>query len=231
MSRPIMSKATALKISRAQFDINKIRFFDFLNYKFRFLFFCWFDLPCYFISKGQYNFAARVACTELSSYAAMYFLARWNFKPTLFVFLLPFAILRLGLMIGNWGQHALVDDVDPDSDFRSSVTLIDVPSNRFYLNDGYHTSHHLNPLRHWRDHPHAFLTAKDRYSNEGALVFQIIDYLEITYRLSTKNYIYLARQLVLIGSQVGMSQEELAAMLRLKTRKFSEKEIAIELKK
>jgi len=42
---------------------------------------------------------------------------------------------------------------------------------------------------------------------------------------------YLARQLVPIGSQVGMSQEELAAMLRLKTRKFSEKEIAIEFKK
>jgi hypothetical protein len=57
----------------------------------------------------------------------MYFLARWNFKPTLFVFLLPFFILRLGLMIGNWGQHALVDDVDPNSDFRSSITLIDVP--------------------------------------------------------------------------------------------------------
>ena len=30
-------------------------------------------------------------------------------------------------MIGNWGQHALVDDLEPNSDFRSSITLIDVP--------------------------------------------------------------------------------------------------------
>ena len=31
------------------------------------------------------------------------------------------------MMVGNWGQHALVDEVEPDSDFRSSITLIDVP--------------------------------------------------------------------------------------------------------
>jgi hypothetical protein len=30
-------------------------------------------------------------------------------------------------MTGNWGQHAFVDEVEPDSDFRSSITLIDVP--------------------------------------------------------------------------------------------------------
>ncbi len=39
---------------------------------------------------------------------------------------LPFALLRLGLMAGNWGQHAFVDDEDPDSDYRSSITTIDV---------------------------------------------------------------------------------------------------------
>ena len=99
----------------------------FLHYEARFMLLCWYDLPRYFISKRKYNLAFRVACTELGSYTAMFFLARWNFKPTLFVLLLPFFILRLGLMIGNWGQHALVDDVDPDSDFRSSITLIDVP--------------------------------------------------------------------------------------------------------
>lgn len=29
-------------------------------------------------------------------------------------------------MVGNWGQHAFVDKDEPDSDFRSSITLIDV---------------------------------------------------------------------------------------------------------
>jgi hypothetical protein len=43
------------------------------------------------------------------------------------VFLVPLALMRLALMTGNWGQHALVDESEPDSDFRSSITLIDVP--------------------------------------------------------------------------------------------------------
>ncbi len=77
--------------------------------------------------KGKYKLALRVLVTELSSYAFMYFLACWTFRPTLFVFIIPFIILRFGLMTGNWGQHALVDEVDPNSDFRSSITLIDVP--------------------------------------------------------------------------------------------------------
>jgi hypothetical protein len=103
-------------------------------------------------------------------------------------------------------------------------------SNRFCFNDGYHTSHHLNPRRHWRDHPHAFLKAKDKYSKEGALVFQNIDYLEITFRILTKNYEHLAKQLVPMGEQIGMSQTELAEMLRTKTRKFSEEEISAKFK-
>lgn len=103
----------------------------FLQYELRFLLLCWFDLPKYFVSKGKYNLAFRVTCTELSSYAFLYFLAKWQFKPALFVFLLPFTIMRIGLMLGNWGQHALVDDVEPNSDFRSSITLIDVPVSHF----------------------------------------------------------------------------------------------------
>jgi fatty acid desaturase len=220
----------------------------FLHYQMRFLLLCWFDLTRYFLVKGKYKFAFRVLVTELSSYAFMYFLACWTFKPTLFTLILPFVILRFGLMTGNWGQHALVDEVDPNSDFRSSITLIDVPvspscsplficvnltlqSNRFCFNDGYHTSHHLNPRRHWREHPNAFLKAKDRYSKEGALVFQNIDYLEITFRILTKNYAHLAKRLVPMGDQIGMSQTELADMLRRKTRKFSEKEIATKFKR
>jgi hypothetical protein len=30
-------------------------------------------------------------------------------------------------MTVSWGQHAFVDPADPDSDYLSSITLIDVP--------------------------------------------------------------------------------------------------------
>jgi len=37
-----------------------------------------------------------------------------------------------------------VDEEDPSSNLRSSITLF--KSNRYCFNDSYHTSHHLNPV-------------------------------------------------------------------------------------
>ncbi|MCJ1388371.1 hypothetical protein MMC18_001217 [Xylographa bjoerkii] len=198
---------------------------DFLCYVGRFLAFIWIELPIYFLRKNKFGLATKAAVSELTSYGFIYFLAHLNFYPTLFVFILPLIQMRIGLMVGNFGQHALVDDIDPKSDFRSSITLIDVPSNRYCFNDGWHTSHHLNPRRHWRDHPTAFLKAKREYSEGRALVFQNIDYLMMTYRILKKDYLYLADCIVPMGEQIHMSKQELADMLRTKTRRFSEDEI------
>lgn len=101
--------------------------FHFLHYVGRFLLFVWIDLPLYFVRKGKTGLAARAFCSEMASYAFMYTMTKLNLRAAAFVFLVPFTLLRLGLMVGNWGQHALVDEVEPDSDFRSSITLVDVP--------------------------------------------------------------------------------------------------------
>lgn len=229
--------------------------FDFLHYLGRFYFFVWLELPLYFLSKRRLTLAAKAAFWEIGSYVTFFALAGLvSFQATLFVFIIPVMLLRVGLMVGNWGQHAFVDHEEPDSDFRSSITLIDVAvrtkpsetletapfipqvlgqprtntvdqSNRYCFNDGYHTSHHLNPLRHWRDHPAAFIRQKGTYAKEGALVFHNIDYLMITVRLLMKDYEHLARCLVPIGDQISMSMEERAAMLRRHARRFSEAEI------
>lgn len=99
----------------------------FLHYVGRFYLFIWSDLPLYFLRKNRPSFALKAAFWEFSSYALQYTMWRLNWRASIFVFLLPLAIMRLGLMIGNWGQHALVDRDEPDSDYRSSITLIDVP--------------------------------------------------------------------------------------------------------
>ncbi|OTB06501.1 hypothetical protein M426DRAFT_72274 [Hypoxylon sp. CI-4A] len=201
-------------------------FWHFLHYVGRFYFLIWLDLPLYFLRKDRPTFALKTAFWELLTYTTYLTLFRLNSRPTFFVFLLPFMLLRFGLMVGNWGQHALVDADEPDSDYRSSITLIDVPSNRYCFNDGYHTSHHLNPRRHWREHPVHFLANKETYSSEHALVFHDIDYLEITVRLLLQHYEHLARCLVPIGDrQIAMSIEERAALLKRCTRRFSEDEI------
>lgn len=72
----------------------------------------------------------------------------------------------------------------------------------------------------------AFLKQKDRYAAEQALVFTNIDYIMLTVKLFQKDYAHLAKCLVPIGDQIGMSLEEIAVMLRSKTRRFTEEEIA-----
>lgn len=57
-------------------------------------------------------------------------------------------------------------------------------------------------------------------------MFYNIDYLMITFSLMTKNYQHLARCLVPMGDQMKMTLEERAEMLRSKTKKFTEEEIA-----
>ena len=210
------------------------------------MFLIWLELPLYFIQRKKYNLGVRAFLSEISSYAFMYGMWRWNPKAATFVFLFPFFLLRIGLMVGNWGQHALVDEVEPDSDYRSSITLIDVPvslplefrylsnqtllttpsqSNRYSFNDGYHTAHHLNPRRHWREHPTHFLQSKTTYAGNGALVFTNIDYIMLTITLLRKDYMYLADRLVPIGDQIGTSKVEIANMLKTKTRAFTEADI------
>lgn len=101
---------------------------DFLCYVGRFFFLIWLELPLYFIRKGQALLGIKAGAWELGNYCAVYALHQWvNPRATLFAFILPLVFLRVGLMVGNWGQHAFVDEIDPDSDFRSSITLIDVP--------------------------------------------------------------------------------------------------------
>lgn len=98
----------------------------FVHYVGRFFFLVWMDLPCYFVRKGRTSLGLKAGFWEFSSYASMYMMYRLNSRATVFALLMPLLLLRIGLMFGNWGQHAFVDRDEPDSDFRSSITLIDV---------------------------------------------------------------------------------------------------------
>ena len=101
---------------------------DFLCYVGRFYFFIWLDLPLYFLRKNRPEMAIQAACSECLTYLFYYVMVTVvNTRATIFVFIIPCMLLRIGLMVGNWGQHALVDPDQPDSDFRSSITLVDVP--------------------------------------------------------------------------------------------------------
>lgn len=57
-------------------------------------------------------------------------------------------------------------------------------------------------------------------------MFYNIDYFWMTISLLRKNYEHLAKCLVPMGEQMGLSLEERVEMLKRKTRRFSEEEIA-----
>lgn len=100
---------------------------SFVQYLARFFFLIWLDLPIYFLRRGNTNLAIRAFLSEVASFALLYYMTfRVDGRASIFVLWIPLTLMRLGLMVGNWGQHAFVDEVDPDSDFRSSITLIDV---------------------------------------------------------------------------------------------------------
>ena len=104
-------------------------------------------------------------------------------------------------------------------------------SNRHSFNDGYHTAHHLNPRRHWREHPVHFLQSKAAYRDGRALVFHDIDYIMLTIKLLSKDYPYIAKRMVAISEeQAAMTQKEVEEMLKTKTRQFSEEEIKLKWK-
>lgn len=99
----------------------------FLHYIARLFFLIWLDLPLYFLRKGRLFLALKASFWELGYYVTLYTSYQCRPQATLVAFLLPLLLLRSGLMLGNWGQHAFVDHDEPDSDYRSSITLIDVP--------------------------------------------------------------------------------------------------------
>jgi hypothetical protein len=69
------------------------------------------------------------------------------------------------------------------------------------------------------------MKGKDLYASQHALVFHNIDYVMITVRLLMKDYDTLARCMVPMGKQIGMSMDERIALLKTATQRFTEEEI------
>ena len=126
----------------------------FLIYYLRFYFLVSIELPIHFIRNKKYSWAVGVITGEFGS---LLFLASWfaicDWRSVLAAWFLPLNLARIGMMSGNWVQHAFLAQKDATNDYKTAITCINTPYNVNCFNDGYHTSHHLNPIRHWQDHP------------------------------------------------------------------------------
>lgn len=169
--------------------------------------------------KTPQKLLVRASRGELLFFAACVGLSFVNFPATFTVFMLPFLISRIIMMVGNWAQHAFIDVNAPDNSYKNSITCINTKYNHKCWNDGYHISHHIKPSMHWTEHPHYFKQTLQEYIDNEAIVFDGIHFLHVWLWLMSKRYDLLARHFVNIGDKYS-SDEEIIAFLRGRTKKI-----------
>lgn len=193
------------------------KFSDFLKYYLDFFFLGMPQLVGYFKKKNRSNLIVKCLTGEFAFILLCIGLSFVNFPATLVVFILPFVISRLIMMLGNWTQHAFVCGEDPGNPFKNSITCINVKYNHKCWNDGYHITHHLKPGMHWTEHPKEFKANLERYAEEKAIVFQGIGFLGVFFYLMRGRYDVLASKAVNIN-QAFANDEELIALMKERTR-------------
>ena len=198
----------------------------FAIYFLRFLLLVIIELPVYFVRRGRYWNAAASFSGEVASLAFVWGLAKFNTLGALFVLFVPLIIIRFGMMSGNWAQHAFIDQANPTSNFKSSVTCIHHSYNRVAFNDGYHTSHHLHARRHWSEHPTHLVREVSVYYASRPVILQDIDFMGLWVLLMLQRYNRLAQLYVHLGPESERpSQQEIIDMLKSRTRAFSDEQI------
>jgi len=189
--------------------------FHFLCYWFRFTFAIWFQLPYYAWRRRRYNLLIKNAVAQNTFLIMLYFLYQWKPVATFYIFIAPFFVTSILLMLGNWCQHILVDPKRYDDSYALTYNLINTPMNKLTYNDGYHIVHHLQSQLHWSKLPEYFLKNKDKFIQNNSLTFKELDYLGIGILLFTGRYEELAKYYVHLGPpETRKSDKELAEQFK-----------------
>lgn len=186
---------------------------DFLRYWADFFFLSLFRLANYHGRKKRHSMVRRMLAGEFTFYLVVALGLAINAAATLTVFVVPFLLCRFLMMCGNWGQHAFVDADDAGNSYRNSITCINALYNRRCFNDGYHIGHHLVANMHWTDLPLEFQKNRAKYAEQGAIVFEGIDFFIVWFFLMTHNYKALAKHYVDLG-ETPKTDEEIIELLK-----------------
>jgi len=185
-----------------------------LRYFLRFFFFCAIELPIYHVKKHHPKLARRTVIGEYSFLLACAAGLYLRPLPTLFVFVIPFVLIRFLMMAGNWGQHAFIDPLEADNDFKSSITCINVRYNTRCFNDGYHIIHHLKPALHYTEMDKEFEANRAKYGAQDAIVFSGIDFFGVWVMLMLGRYRTLAKAFVQLPGAPERSEDEIIALFK-----------------
>jgi len=176
-------------------------------------------LAGYFSRRNKTTLRFRLLRGEIAYLGLVAALSFVSIPGTLAVFVVPFVLSRVIMMLGNWAQHAFIDADTPDNCYTNSVTCINTAYNHKCWNDGYHISHHLKPALHWTDHPAHFRQHLGEYIAQKAIVFDGIHFLHIFFYLMAKRYDLLARHFVLLDG-APRDEASVVAFLRSRTQRI-----------
>jgi fatty acid desaturase len=190
---------------------------DFLRYWLRFFVAGLVELSLYHARKRRWKLFKRTVVGEVTGLAVLAGLLWLDWQATLVVFVIPFLAARFLMMAGNWAQHAFVDPADPGNPYKNSIVCINTRYNQRCFNDGYHIGHHEKPNRHWTDMPADFESKRSKYAQQGAIVFEGIDYFGVWALLMLKRYGRLAARVVDLEG-TARSREEVERLLRSRTQ-------------
>ena len=193
---------------------------DFLRYYIHFFFLGIYSLCVYFVKNKRKKLFLKSLRGELIYIVFIVTMAYFNFAATVVVFLIPLLITRLIMMVGNWTQHAFVCPEDPGNPYKNSITCINTRYNRRCWNDGYHTSHHIQPALHYTEHPVALQNNIKEYAANRALIFDGLDFGGVFLNLMRKRYDVLAKHVLNIDNTFS-SDEEIIALMRERTQYIS----------
>ena len=177
-------------------------------------------LAGYFRRRQKPTLRRRLLRGELAYLLLTLGLAGVSWPAAVAVFVVPFGLSRVIMMLGNWAQHAFIDAAQPGNCYLNCVTCINTRYNHQCWNDGYHISHHLKPALHWTEHPAHFRQNLPEYARHDAIVFDGIHFLHVFYYLMRKRYDLLARHFVLLDGNLARSEAEVILLLRARTRRF-----------
>jgi fatty acid desaturase len=192
----------------------------FMHYLGSFFFVGIYHLATYFVRKNRKRLLYRSLRGEFIFIAFCVVLSYFNWPATVVVFILPFVISRIIMMMGNWAQHAFISSDDPDNAYRNSITCINTKYNHKCWNDGYHISHHLRPSMHWTEYPGHFRNTLGEYTDNNAIVFDGIHFLHVFVYLMRKRYDLLAKHFVNIGDAYA-SDEDIILFLKGRTMRIA----------
>jgi len=198
-------------------------FLHFIAYFSRFFFLILVQLTMYLTRKRRIAMARKAVFGELGHQAIIVAWLFINPRFGLVAFLFPYVMVRLMMMVGNWGQHAFINTARKNNGLSNSITCINSGYNRRAFNDGYHIGHHLKANRHWTELPQDLLDSREEYVRADAIVFRGIDFFFVSVLLWTGQWRALAKRFVRLDG-MPRSDENVIAMLKSRVAPVREEE-------